>query len=265
MTFGQFYNTKSIIHELDPRTKFIFLIIFGTQIFFIKSFLTYFFIIISIFFLVYMSNVPIKLFLKSMKNILSLILFTSLLNIFFISRGSVILKFLFFKITDYGLNLSLLTILRIFILTFLTSILTFTTSPLRLTDAFVNILCPFKKFLPINEISIIFSIAMRFIPVLSEELRKIKQAQTMRGINFRSKNIFELIKNYLSLLLPIFISTLRRADDLALAMEARCYNPYVKRNSLKKLKFKTLDFSVLALVFIFFILSVLSNYFFRSR
>lgn len=260
MNFGQFYNTKSIIHQLDPRIKLLSLIIFGTQIFFIDSIQNYIVIICTMFFLVYLSHVPFKLFLKSTKSICSIILFTSILNIFFITNGNVIFKFFFLRITDCSLMLAIKMSLRLIILVFLTSLLTFTTSTLRLTDALVNILSPLKKILPTNEISMILSITLRFIPILSEEFKMIMKAQTMRGIDFKSKNINERIKNYLALLIPIFISAFRRADDLAFAMQARCYDPNIKRNSLKKLKLQAADFfAILFLIAFFFLTCFLEN------
>lgn len=248
MNLGQFYNTQSFIHNLDPRIKLLSLIVFGSQIFFIESFKTYIMLICIIFFLVYLSNVPLKLFFRSCKNIFALILFTSLLNIFFITNGKIIFKFLFINITDYAVLFAIKISLRLIILVFLSSLLTFTTSIIQLTDAFVSILSPFKKILPVNQIAMIFSIALRFIPVLSEELKMIIKSQTARGINFKSGKIFERIKNYSALLIPLFISSFKRADDLALAMEARCYNPNAKRNSMKKLKFHTGDY--LAILFL---------------
>ena len=257
MNLGQFYNTKSFIHSLDPRTKLLFLIVLGSQIFFIDSFKIYIMLGGIIFFLVWISNVPPRLFFKSCKNILTLIIFTSLLNVFFTPTGNPVVKFFFVTITDYGLILAIKISVRLIILLFLSSLLTFTTSIVQLTDAFVNLLSPLKKVLPVNQIAMIFSIALRFIPVLSDELKMIMKSQMARGINFKSGNIFERVKKHCALLIPIFISAFRRADDLALAMEARCYNPNSKRNSLKKLQFQLKDylailFLIALSIFIFF-------------
>ena len=241
MNFGQFYNTDSLIHKLDPRLKIFIFMFLSVQIFFIKKFSAYIFILLILFFCIKISHVPIKLFFKSLKNISYIIIFTSILNIFFINQGNIIFKLFFIKITDYALSLILKMSLRLIILLFACSLVTFCTSISQLTNAFINILSPFKKFLPVNEIAMIFNITLRFIPVLSEEFNLILKAQKSRLINFDDKNIFRRAKNYLTILIPVFILAFKRADDLAIAMESRCYNPNAKRTTLNTLRFQKLD------------------------
>lgn len=247
----QFYQTESVIHKLDPRLKFFTLMLISTEIFFIKDIFTQILILAAIFFCIYLSKIPLKFFLHSIKNISSLIILTSTLNIFFITNGNTVFKLFFVHITDYAIMLTLQMILRMIILVSLCALVIFSTPTIKLTDALVSILMPFEKFLPINEIAMIISIALRFIPVLSNEFNLIKKAQMSRGINFSDKNFINRIKNYLSLLIPIFILSFKRADDLALAMDARCYNPSAKRNSLKKLKFQAVDFVAIIFLFVF--------------
>lgn len=251
MKFGQFYQTQSIIHKIDARLKFFILMLASTQIFFIDKSSSYIPIIIALFFCIYLSNVPLKLFFSSIKNITMIIVFTSLLNIFFITNGNTLFKFFFIRITDYALIFTTQMILRLIILVLLSSLLTFTTSAIQLTDALVNMMMPFKKILPTNEIAMIITISLRFISVLSDEFNLIMKAQSSRGINFKEGNFIQRIKKYLALLIPIFISSFRHADDLALAMEARCYNPNAKRNSLKKLKLQAVDFYAIIFLCLF--------------
>ena len=251
MTLGKFYNVKSVIHEIDARLKFLFLIWFSVGIFFVNKIWLYIGILFLILLLIKLSHVPFRLFFKNVASILPMITFTSVLNIFFIIKGNVVFKFFFVKITDYALKLTFIMMLRISVMLFFSLLIMFTTSVDKLSRAVIYFLLPFKKFLPINEIAMILNIALRFIPVLSDEFDLILKAQKSRKSDFDNKNILVKAKNYLSVLVPVFILSFKRADDLALAMESRCYNPDKnKKTNFKKLKFKKIDFY--ALVFFVF-------------
>lgn len=261
MNVGKFYNVKSVIHDISAELKFLFLVLFSIEIFFINKFWVYMIILFLILILIKLSRVPFKLFFGNVKIVLPMILLTSGLNIFFISQGNLVLKFFFVRVTDYALNLILTMMCRIIILLFFSLLIMFTTSVNKLSRAVIYIFMPLKNFLPVNEIAMILNIALRFIPVLSDEFDLILKAQKARQIDFDDKNIFSKVKNYVSVLIPVFILSFRRADDLALAMESRCYNPdNNKKKVLKKLELKRVDFYalifILALHILVFLVSI---------
>ena len=260
MILGKFYNVKSVIHEIDARLKFLFLIWFSIGIFFVNKICLYIGILFLILLLIKLSRVPFKLFFKNVKSILPMIIFTSMLNIFFITRGKIVFKFFFVKVTDYAFELTFMMILRITVMLFFSLLIILTTSTDKLSRAIIYFLLPFKKVLPINEIAMILNIALRFIPVLSDEFNLILKAQKSRKTDFDDKRILVKAKNYLSVLIPVFILSFKRADDLALAMESRCYNPDNNTKiNLKKIKLKKIDFYALAFfIFIHVIILVCS-------
>lgn len=260
MNVGKFYNVKSVIHDISAELKFLFLVLFSIEIFFINKFWVYVIILFLILILIKLSRVPFKLFFINVKIVLPMILLTSGLNIFFISQGNVIFKFFFIRVTDYALNLILTMMCRIITLLFFSLLIMFTTSVNKLSRAVIYIFMPLKNFLPVNEIAMILNIALRFIPVLSDEFDLILKAQKSRQIDFDDKNIFSKVKNYVSVLIPVFILSFRRADDLALAMESRCYNPDSnKKKVLKKIKFKRVDFDAMIFIFVVHILIFFLN------
>jgi energy-coupling factor transport system permease protein len=206
--------------------------------------LIYIALLIYIFIIIKLTKIKIYLFLKSIENIFKLILFTSILNIFFTRTGKLLFSFYFLKITTHGLYYALNSALKFLIMILSSSILILTTSPSELSNAFISILYPFRKIIPVNDLSMILNISLRFIPVISREFESIIKSQIARGINFKSKNIIDRIKNYLALLIPVFVLSFKRADNLAFAMESRCYNPQNNRN-FKKIKFKKKDYFLL--------------------
>lgn len=252
MTLGQFYPSDSVIHRLDPRFKIIATIIFTMDVFLVRSFVGYLFIAFVLGILMKISKIPFKLFIKTLKGIMFLILFTMVVNLLFTPGEIVIFKLGFLKITQEAAIFTLKITVRIILFIIGTSILTLTTSPIDLTDGIEQLLKPFKKIgVPSHEIAMIMGIALRFIPILMEEIEKIKKAQIARGADFETGSIIKRGKAMIPLLVPLFISAFRRADELALAMEARCYRGDVNRTRMKQLKYVSRDYIAFFAVLLF--------------
>lgn len=244
IAIGQYFPKDSVIHRMDPRTKLLSVIIYMVIIFMAKD--VWSFLITGLFTLavIIMSKVPVKYYFKGLKPILIIMIITSLLNLF-LSKGEVIyeIPYLGWKITDEGLKMSVFMVLRLSFLLIGTSALTFTTSPVTLTDGLEALLRPFSKIgVPSHEIAMMMTIALRFIPTFAEEADKIKKAQGARGADFSSGSLLARAKAMIPILVPLFVGAFRRADELAVAMEARCYRGGAGRTSLKKLKFGKRDF-----------------------
>lgn len=260
ITIGQFFPGQSVIHRLDPRMKLLITVLYIVMLFIAKGFsgLGAGVIFMLIGFL--LSGIPIKMMLKSVKPILPIIIFTGILNLFFITSGNIIFEWKFIKITDNGLRTMAFMAIRIILLIFGTSLLTYTTSPITLTDAIERVLSPLKiiKF-PAHEIAMMMTIALRFIPTLIEETDKIMSAQKARGADLESGNLIRRAKALIPILIPLFVSAFRRAEDLALAMECRCYRGGEGRTRLKQLKIAPRDYFALALTVIFIAAIILLN------
>lgn len=242
--------------------KLLILFIFVVGLFLVKNFWGY---VISALFLgtvIKLSKVPFMFILRGLKGFLFIILFTVFINMFFIDSGIVIFEFSVFKLTLDGIWFSVQMICRLGFLTAASSVLTFTTSPIQLTHAIERILKPFSKIgVPAHDIAMMMTIAIRFIPTLVEEVEKIKKAQAARGADFGGKGIRQKAKAFIPILVPLFISAFRRADELAMAMEARCYRGGVNRTSIHNLTFKKLDYFVFAISCIFIFIIVIANSF----
>lgn len=250
MTIGQYFPGNSLIHKMDPRTKLISVVLYMIMVFIAKEVLS--FAIVAIFTLgvIILSKVPFMYYFKGLKPILIIMIFTSLLNLF-LTGGNVIYTFpyLGWTITDEGLKLSVFMVLRLSFLLIGTSALTFTTSPVTLTDGLESLLRPFSKIgVPSHEIAMMMTIALRFIPTFAEEADKIKKAQSARGADFTSGSLLSRAKAMIPILVPLFVGAFRRADELATAMEARCYRGGEGRTSLKKLTFALRDYITFALM-----------------
>lgn len=251
---GEYIKKDTLIHNLDPRTKIIITFLFCISIFIINSFVGYLILTLFILLAVYLSDVSLKTIFKGAKPIFILILITIIFNLFF-TQGKPVLSIYNLNISDKGIILSLLLVIRLLLLLLATSILTLTTSPIEITDGFELLFKPMKKLrLPIHEISMMMSIALRFIPTLAEETDKIMKAQMSRGADFESGNIVRRAKALIPILIPLFIAAFKRADELAIAMEARCYRGSEGRTKYKKLKFKQKD--IFSLIFGFFCIIV---------
>lgn len=248
ITIGQYVDTRSIIHKLDPRTKIILLLVYLVVLFCASSFVSYvvlaFFTVLTVF----LSKIPLKFILRGMKPIVFILIFTMLLNLF-VTPGDVIwaVKILpswTAEITKEGVCSAALMFFRLIFLVIMSSLLTLTTSPMSLTDGVEKLLKPFEKIkVPAHEIAMMMTIAIRFIPTLAEEADKIIKAQTARGADFESGNLIRRTKALIPLLVPLFVSAFRRADDLATAMDARCYHGGENRTRMKEIKVTGRDFA----------------------
>lgn len=240
---GQYVKSDSFIHKLDPRTKIILNIVYILGVFFIddiKGYLAYFLIV---FFVSFSSKIKIYHLLKALKTISMFIILTSLFNVFFIKEGNIIFNVGFLKIYDKALITSIFVSFRVIFLILGSTILTLTTSPTELTDGFESLMKPLRKLkVPVGEISLMISISLRFIPTLLDETDKIIKAQKSRGVDFESGSIAKKIKNIVPILVPLFINSFRRADELAIAMESRCYQGSENRFKFRVLKFTRNDF-----------------------
>ena len=252
ITIGQFFPGESIIHRIDPRFKIIITLLFIVMLFAGDSVwclgIGTLFTVMSLI----LSKIPIKMFVKSIKPLLPFLMITALLNLFFVSTGDVLFHWKFIKITTGGINISVFMIIRIVLLIAGSSLLTYTTSPITLTDAIERLLSPLKKLkFPVNELAMMMSIALRFIPTLIEETDKIMSAQKARGAEIDSGSLLTRAKNLISIMIPLFISAFRRADELATAMECRCYNGGSGRTRLRQMKSSAKDYAALMITVLF--------------
>lgn len=261
ITIGQYFPGDSIIHRLDPRIKIIIIGLFIASLFFIDSFFPYIFIVLFIGTVVKVAELPFKFIIKGIKPLIFIILITLLINMFMI-KGEVLFKIVGpLVVTKEGLRTAVFMAIRLILLITGTSLLTLTTSPIALTDGIEKLLSPFKKIgVPAHELAMMMTIALRFIPTLLEETDKIMKAQMARGADFESGNILSRAKNLVPLLVPLFINAFRRADELATAMEARCYRGGDNRTRLNELKLKKHDVIIMASMIVFFGLIISTRY-----
>ncbi|SFU82013.1 energy-coupling factor transporter transmembrane component T family protein [Butyrivibrio sp. INlla21] len=241
ITLGQYYRTDSVIHRLDPRVKLVATFIFIISLFVVKNFWGYLIAGVFLAVCIKLSNVPPKFIFRGMKTIFFLLLLTMVFNLF-LTPGTALVSFWKFTITYEGLKMASMMAIRLVFLITGSSIMTLTTTPNNLTDGMESVLGPLKKIrVPVHEISMMMSIALRFIPILLEETDKIMKAQMARGADFESGSLIKRAKSLVPLLVPLFISAFRRAMDLAMAMEARCYRGGEGRTKMKPLIYKKRD------------------------
>ncbi|WP_129597435.1 energy-coupling factor transporter transmembrane component T family protein [Anaerophilus nitritogenes] len=242
ITIGQYYPVDSIIHRLDPRIKILSTFVYILSLFIVKDFTAYLYPVIFLAGVVMLSKVPPSYMLRGLKPLFLIIILTFSINIF-LTKGEVIYQLGPLDVTKEGLHQAIFMGLRLILLIVGTSLLTLATSPIQLTDGIEKILDPFKKIgVPAHELAMMMTIALRFIPTLLEETDKIMKAQMARGADFESGNILNRAKSLVPLLVPLFISAFRRAEELAMAMEARCYRGGENRTRMKELSFHTRDF-----------------------
>ena len=247
ITLGQFFPGTSLAHKLDPRTKLILTMVYIVGLFCAKSFLSYGLMIALLCLSVKVSGVAPKALVKGLKPVLFIIAFTAVLNLFY-TPGDPLVKLWFLTITKEGILTAFFMVLRITMLIMGTFLLTYTTSPIALTDGLEALLGPLKKLkVPVHELAMMMSIALRFIPTLIEETDKIMSAQKARGADFESGNIIDRAKALVPILVPLFISAFRRADELAVAMECRCYHGGEGRTKLHVLRREKRDYLALTL------------------
>ena len=241
ITLGQFFPGNSVIHRLDARCKLLLVIVYIVALFLCNSFATYGIALLFLVTAIALSRIRLKALFKGMKTLLIIIIFTALINMFY-TPGEVLVEFWIFKITREGLRNAFFLVLRIIMLISGTFLLTYTTSPIDLTDGLESLLSPLKKIrFPVHELAMMMSIALRFIPTLIEETDKIISAQKARGADFESGNIFRRAKALIPILIPLFISAFRRAEELATAMECRCYHGGKGRTKMKQLRYHSMD------------------------
>ncbi len=242
ITIGQYYPADSVIHRLDPRVKLMGALIFVVSVFLFENIIGFAVITVFLIGVILLTKVPFKFMVRGLKAILILLLLTSMFGLFF-TPGQPLFEWKFIKITDKGVENTLFMIVRLSYLVLGTSIMTLTTTPTRLTDGMEKGLhwMTFLK-VPVHDVAMMMSIALRFIPILVEETNKIMKAQMARGADFESGNIFTKAKNLVPLLVPLFVSAWRRATELAMAMEARCYNGGAGRTKMKPLVYAKRDF-----------------------
>lgn len=242
ITLGQYYPAKSIIHQLDPRVKLVTTMIFIISLFVAKGILGYLIATLFLAMTIRMSKVPFRYITKGLKAIFMILMITVVFNLFLINGDVVLWRFGFLRITDKGVRTAFFMAVRLIYLIIGSSIMTLTTTPNDLTDGLEKLLGPLKKIhVPVHEIAMMMSIALRFIPILLEETDKIMKAQIARGADFETGNLIQKAKAMVPLLVPLFISAFRRANDLAMAMEARCYRGGDGRTKMKPLHYESKD------------------------
>ena len=244
ITLGQYFPGNSPVHRLDPRTKLIGLIVYIAALFTAGNWLSYGLVLAFLVGMIALSRIPVKAFVHGMKPLLFILIFTGILNLFFTTGDTVLFKIWRLSVTLEGLQRAIFMMLRILMLICGTFLLTYTTSPISLTDGLESLLNPLKLIrLPVHELAMMMCIALRFIPTLIEETDKIIAAQKARGADFETGRLMQRVKALIPILVPLFISAFRRADDLATAMECRCYQGGDGRTKMKLLRYKRVDFS----------------------
>ena len=247
ITLGQYFPGDTPAHKLDPRTKIVLVVLYIVALFQARNLLTYALMAVTFVTCAKISRVGARALLKGLKPVVIIVLFTGFLNLFF-TPGETIFALGFLRLTDQGVCSALRMVVRILLLIMGTFLLTYTTSPIALTDALERLLNPLKKLrVPVHELAMVMSIALRFIPTLIEETDKIMSAQKARGADFESGNLIQKARALVPVLVPLFVSSFRRADELAVAMECRCYHGGEGRTRLHVLRFASRDYLALVL------------------
>lgn len=257
ITLGQYYQTDSVLHRMDPRVKLVATIVYMISLFLVGNIWGYIFAGLFLAFVIKVSKVPFQFMVRGMKAIVLLLLLTVCFNLFF-TPGEVIFSIWKLNLTKEGMQSASMMAVRLCFLIIGSSVMTLTTTPNHLTDGLESLLGPLKKIkVPVHEISMMMSIALRFIPILLEETDKIMKAQIARGAEFESKNLMKKAKALVPLLVPLFISAFRRANDLAMAMEARCYRGGEFRTKMKPLHYERRDYISYLILCFYFVASII--------
>ena len=243
ITLGQYFPGHSVIHRLDPRTKLIMLVVYIVALFLAKSWASYALMLAFLVWVIQISTIPPKAIVRGMKPLVMILLFTGILNLFFSQDGRVLVHFWIITVTTGGVSRAVMMMARILMLITGSFLLTYTTSPIALTDGLESLMGPLKKLkVPVHELAMMMCIALRFIPTLIEETDKIMSAQKARGADFENGSLMDRAKALIPILVPLFISAFRRADELATAMECRCYQGGEGRTKMKQLHYHRNDF-----------------------
>ena len=242
ITLGQFFPGNSVIHRLDPRTKLIMVVVYIVALFVAQSWVGYGLLLAFLLWVIRISTIPPKAIVRGLKPLVMILLFTAVLNLFFTREGMVLVDVWIITITTGGVNRAAMMMARILMLISCTFLLTYTTSPISLTDGLESLMSPLKRIrVPVHELTMMMCIALRFIPTLIEETDKIMSAQKARGADFENGSLVERAKALIPILVPLFISAFRRADELATAMECRCYQGGDGRTKMKLLRYHRQD------------------------
>lgn len=263
VAFGQYYPANSVVHKLDARVKLLLTLLFVIAIFFVKSYFGFMLTIATLAVIIVCAKLPMMSVLKSVRGILFIVLFTAILNLFLIKDGEVLVHWEIFTITKNGVHTTIKMVLRLVLLISGASLLSLTTTPVQLADGLESLMSPLKLIkVPVRDIAMIMSIALRFIPTLFDETNKIISAQKARGASFDTGNIFARVKAMLPVLIPLIVNSFRRADELAFAMDARCYNATPNRTKMKKAKIGVGDVFAALFICAYFVVILLERYYF---
>jgi energy-coupling factor transport system permease protein len=245
VTFGQYYPADSVLHRMDPRMKVILAVVYIVATFLCKNVLSFALLLVSAFVLILLSKIPMKIVLRSIRPILFIMAFTALINVFFTGGETPLIQWQFINIYLEGVYQAVFMVVRIAVLIIGTGMfLTYTTTPIMLTDALERLLSPLRVLhIPVHEFAMMMTIALRFIPTLVEETDKIMSAQKARGADFTTGSLISRAKALIPILIPLFVSAFRRADELATAMECRCYQGGEGRTKMKLLRYTRWDFN----------------------
>jgi energy-coupling factor transport system permease protein len=246
MIFGRYIPTDSPMHRMDPRAKLIIIFAYICVVFIANNFFTYAILTVYTLLMVFSTKVPFRYIIGGLKIVLWLVVFTLFLHLFLTKEGDLLFQWGWFKVYEEGVRQGIFISLRFFLLILMTSLLTLTTTPIEITDGLEVLLAPLKKVkFPVHELALMMSISLRFIPTLMDETDKIMKAQMARGVDFAGGSIKERVKSIVPLLIPLFISSFKRADELAVAMEARGYKGEEGRTKYRKLQWRLLDTGML--------------------
>ena len=258
ITIGQYYPAKSILHRLDPRVKLVCTLLYLVSLFLFRSVPGYIVATIFLAMIIKISTVPLSYIVRGLKPIVMLLMITVLFNLFLTRDGEVLFHAWIFTITEGGLITAVYMAIRLIYLIIGSSLMTFTTTPNELTDGIEALLHPLNRIhVPVHEVAMMMSIALRFIPILLEETDKIMKAQIARGADLESGNMIQKAKSMIPILVPLFVSAFRRANDLAMAMEARCYRGGEGRTKMKPLHYQKRDYVAYIVVIVYVIAVVL--------
>lgn len=265
VAFGQYYPSNSPVHRLDARVKLLLTLLFVISIFFIKTYFGFMLTLAVLLIVILLARLPIMSVLKSVRGILFIVVFTAVIKLFFIKEGEVLVHSGIIMITKTGVHTTVKMVLRLVLLISGASLLSLTTTPVELADGLESLMAPLKLIkVPVRDIAMIMSIALRFIPTLFEETNKIISAQKARGASFDTGSIFARAKALLPVLIPLFVNSFRRADELAFAMDARCYNATDKRTKMKKAKLGIGDLIAFLFIAGYTTVILLDRYYFRT-
>lgn len=252
ITLGQYFPGDTVAHKLDPRTKILLVVLYIAALFSARGVVGYAILALCLAACVRISRVGLKALVRGLKPVLFIIIFTGILNLFFTPGDRYLLEWGILKISDTGLRNAVFMVVRIMLLIMGTFLMTYTTSPISLTDGLEQLLGGLKRFhVPVHELAMMMSIALRFIPTLIEETDKIMSAQKARGADFETGSLVSRAKALLPILVPLFVSAFRRADELAIAMESRCYHGGQGRTRMKQMKFAGIDYAALTVSALF--------------